>query len=189
MRAAVAVALLPFLGCATAQPGGWRIDGPARELVHVSSGFRFPVEQQGCQRVNPHAYDEAGENVSVGYGCSDPKLWLTIYLYPTWFGGAPDPLEHFKMVVSDALAHHEYAQVDRAVEMPLPLGTRTVEGFNAFLQWSEDGRQVGSFVVLIPDGTRFVKVRTSVVLDESGASIRKAWELTLAVLRSVLPPA
>ena len=202
MKIRLLTAAIPLflIGCASWRPtlqesigptlASWRIEEPTGELIHVASGYRFAKERQGCERVNPHVYDESGENVSVGYNCPNPTLWLTVYIYPTAFGDTPNPSEHFRLVISEALAFHEKAKVDIAAEMPLPLGTRTVNGFNAFLHWSENKESIGSFAVLIPDGNRFVKVRTSFVLDESDESalpLKRAWDLTLDVLRSVGP--
>jgi hypothetical protein len=198
VRIAVAALLLAWLGCASAQtrpgagpdslPPGWSIDGASGDLVHAGSGLRFAAQREGCARVDPHAFDASGENVSIGYNCADAPIWLTAYVYPASFGGAPSPPEHFRMVVTDALVAHPGAQVDRAQETTLPLGARRVRGFHALLHWTQDEREIDSLLVLIPDGSRFVKVRTSTARHDLGdARIERAWQLTLAVLRGAVP--
>jgi hypothetical protein len=197
MRGRVALLVLA-IGCAasplgpqspsTSLPAGWRVDPDNGDLVHVVSAFHFAQTQRGCDRVNPHAYDESGENVSVGYNCRSRVLWLTVYVYPTGFGGAPSPRDHFRQVISDVVAVHAGAALDRATEMDLPLGSRNVRGFNAFLHWTQAEGEIGSFLVLIPDGPHFVKVRTSFLLDGTGAPLAEAWQLTLSVLHSAAPP-
>ena len=187
------------IGCASTQappgparaplPAGWRLDDSTRELVHVGSLFHFAAIHRGCARVDPHAYDASGANVSVGYNCADRVLWLTFYVYPSSFGGAPDPTAHFRMVVSDALVSHDGAEVERAVQMNLPLGSRIMTGYNAFLHWYERDDEIGSFVVLIPDGDRFVKVRTSFLLDGTARPVDDAWGFTLDLLRTAAPAA
>jgi hypothetical protein len=196
----LALALLVLaVGCASTQPpsgparaplpAGWRIDASTRELVHVGSLYHFAATHRGCTRVDPHAYDASGANVSVGYQCTDRVLWLTFYVYPNSFGGAPDPTEHFRMVVSEVLVSHDGAELERAVQMNLPLGSRIMTGYNAFLHWYQRDDEIGSFVVLIPDGDRFVKVRTSFLLDGTSRPVEDAWGFTLDLLRTAAPAA
>jgi hypothetical protein len=110
---------------------------------------------------------------------------LNFYVYPASYGGVPDPPTHFRGVVGDVLSTHPGAKVERAVQGAFPLGPRQVEGFVAYVRWFEPENEVGSFVVLLPDGDRFVKVRTSVRLGVADEGIDAAWTLTNDVLRGV----
>src|SRR5262249_30765317 len=123
------------------------------------------------------------------YNCADRVLWLTFYVYPNSFGGAPDPTAHFRMVVTDVLVSHDGAEVERAAQMNLPLGSRIMTGYNAFLHWYERDDQVGSVVVLIPAGDRFVKVRTRFLLHGPARPADDAWGFTLDLLRTAAPAA
>lgn len=200
MRAFFAALTVVVLACASPEPRsagrvavddrvppGWTRDPATADVVHDSSGFRFAAVRNGCVRSTPHDFDETGDNVSVGYNCSASGVWLTVYVYPRSFGDTPEPSEHFKLVVSDALSANPGAEVRRAAHLTLPLGAREVSGFNAYLQWIAQDDEVGSFVVLVPDGSRFVKVRTSFPLGSTNPPLKEAWSLTLAVLRSVSP--
>lgn len=166
---------------------GWVEDRATADVVHEASGFRFAPTRNGCARTPPHAFDAVGDNASVGYDCPANGVWLTLFSYPSSFGGTPDPREHFELVVSDVLATHAGAAVRRAVEMPLPLGARELPGFNAYVEWIDREQETGSFVVLIPDGARFVKVRTSFPLGSTNPPVQDAWQLTLAVLGALAP--
>jgi hypothetical protein len=196
MKAILAVASLASIACASGSPSsprdadlaarlpvGWRIDSPSRDLIHERSGFHFTPTRNGCTRVAPHDFDDTGENAAIGYNCS--HVWLTFYVYPTSFGGTPEPMEHFKLVVSDALTARPGAEVERAVRREVPVGFRVLPGFVAYLTWRDEAGDVGSWVVLVPDGPRFVKVRTTFLRDRTDRSLREAWELTEAVLRAV----
>jgi hypothetical protein len=197
-RATLAVCWLLMIGCASAPasgpqgaapgaklPAGWSADPESSDLVHEGSGFRFAPTRNGCTRLAPHVFDDAGANASVGYDCPLTGTWLTFYVYPASFGDTPEPMEHFQLVVADALHAHPGARVERAVQRDLPLGPRELPGFLAYVQWFDESREVGSFVVLVPDGPSFVKVRTSFILGLSDRSLEEAWRLTEDVLRSV----
>jgi hypothetical protein len=198
MRVGLAVLALALAACAspprggpgTADPGeglphGWRADAATGDFVHERTGYRFAAMRGACRRDWPHNYDADGDNTSVPYLCPESGVWLTLYLYPASYGGVPDPPTHFRGVVGDALSAHAGAKVERAVQGTFPLGPRDVEGFAAFLRWFEPEHEVGSFVVLVPDGDRFVKVRTSVGLGVADEGIDAAWQLTNEVLRGV----
>lgn len=188
--AIAACASPPRSGPGTADPGeglprGWRADAATGDFVHERTGYRFAPARGECRRGMPHDFDAEGDNTSVPYTCPSSGVWLTFYLYPASYGGVPDPPTHFRGVVGDALAAHDGAKVERAAQGPFLLGARQVEGFVAFLRWFEPDHEVGSFVVLVPDGDRFVKVRTSVGLGVADEGIDAAWELTNQVLRGV----
>jgi hypothetical protein len=162
-------------------PPGWHLDAETRELVHVSSGFHFAEWLEECVRGMPHDYDAAGENVSVGYDCPDTP-WLTIYVYPNSFGGAPDPQDHFDLVLHDVVAMSPTAQLKWRTPSDLKLGSRTMPGFEARLDWLDSYGSFGSLALLIPDGDRFVKVRASARLDGSDTRFARARELAHLVL-------
>lgn len=197
-RIACAVLLLVLTACATpprtgpgsADPGeglprGWSTDRATAEFVHAATGFRFAPMRGDCLRTQPHNYDATGENTSVGYNCPQSGAWLTFYVYPTAYGGLPEPERHFRAVVGDALSAHPGSQVERAAQTSLPLGARVLPAFAAQVRWFEDEREVGSFVVLVPDGERFVKVRSSVGLGVADEGLDTAWKLTEDVLLGV----
>lgn len=188
--AVAACASPPRGGPGTADPGeglprGWRADAATGDFVHERTGYRFAPARGECRRGMPHDFDAEGDNTSVPYNCPTSGVWLTFYLYPASYGGVPDPPTHFRGVVGDALSAHAGAKVERAMQGPFPLGSRQVEGFVAFLRWFEPEHEVGSFVVLVPDGGRFVKVRTSVGLGVADEGVEAAWTLTNDVLRGV----
>ena len=196
MRPLLIVVALLALACATAQPPtpkrepgmppGWTADTTSGEIVHVASGFRFREQRLRCMRGEARAYDASGENVSIGYDCPS-GVWLTFYVYPKSPGETPS--DHFRVVLGEIAAAHEKVQLDRAVETNLPLGARTLPGYVAFLRWREPLRDVGSLTLLIPDGTRFVKVRASFPLDGSNRLFEEALQLGEALLRSAAPGA
>jgi len=165
-------------------PPGWTLDAATSDAIHTTSGFRFAATRNGCTRLTPHDFDATGENASVGYQCPS-GVWLTAYVYPRAFGGAPDPAEHFEGVIGDVFGAHPTAELKRAAEMQLPLGARTLPGFTAYLEWIAEESEVGSFAVLVPDGPRFAKIRTSFPLASTSPPIDEAWRLTLDVLRWV----
>lgn len=150
----------------------------------TASGYRFAALHGGCQRGAVHDYDGSGDNVSVAYDCPTP-MWFTIYVYANSYGGVPHPPDHFRGVVGDVFATHAGAKVENAVEVSLPLGTRTLPGFSALLSWPEPDGEMGSFLLLIPDGNRFVKVRVSFLLDGSDRPFEDALRLADVVLRAV----
>lgn len=155
------------------------------DFVHDSTGFHFAPMRGECRRGVPHNYDATGDNTSIGYSCPQSGAWLTLYVYPTSLGGLPDPPQHFRGVVGDALSANPGAKVERAVQGPVPLGSREWPGFIAYLRWFEAEREVGSFVVLVPYGDRFVKVRTSIGLGVADENLDIAWRLTNQVLSSL----
>lgn len=192
-KAVVLAAALATVACASRPPApsprvekptAWTSDAASGDVVLTASGYRFAALQKGCERGEVHEFDASGDNVSVAYDCPS-LLWLTIYVYANSYGGVPNPPDHFRGVVGDVLAAHAGATVERAVELPLPLGTRTIPGFTAFLSWPEPKGEIGSFLMLIPDGARFVKVRVSFPLDGSDRPIEDALLLADAVLRAV----
>ena len=166
------------------KPPAWANDASSGDIVLTASGYRFAALHRGCERGELRDYDASGDNVSVAYDCPS-RMWLTIYVYANSYGGTPDPPDHFRGVVGDVFATHAGTKVQRAIELPLPLGTRTLPGFSAFLSWPEPRGEIGSIVMLIPDGARFVKVRVSFPLDASDRPIEEALQLANDVLRAV----
>jgi hypothetical protein len=141
-------------------------------------------------RVSPTTYDSEGLNVSIGYNGPENRLALTLYIYPPSYGGDPNPEQHFRGAVGAAVQSHPGAQIERAVRMELPLGNTSSPGFNAFLHWPEPSGETGSFVILIPQQNRFLKVRATFELDQDHEAIKKAWEAVTRLLRSLeLQPA
>jgi hypothetical protein len=185
-----ACASAPRSGPGTADPGdalpaGWNADRATADFVHDTTGFHFAPMRGECRRGVPHNYDATGDNTSIGYSCPQSGAWLTLYVYPLSFGGLPDPPQHFRGVVGDVLSANPGAKVERAVQGPVPLGPRELPGFIAYLRWFEAEHEVGSFVVLVRDGDRFVKVRTSVGLGVADENLDVAWRLTNDVLHGV----
>jgi hypothetical protein len=166
-------------------PAGWKLASNSESLIHVDSGLAFPPKWNGMLRVNPSTYDQQGLNVSIGYNAAENRLALTLYLYPSSYGGTPDPEEHFKGVLGAAVQSHPGAQVEKAVRMELPLGSATSTGFNAFLHWAEPSGEAGSFLILIPQQDRFLKLRASFELDQDPEAIKKVWERVTEFLRSL----
>lgn len=199
-RAACVVALVAFgaAGCATtardAPPAhslrlptltpGFELDAETGVLVHVPTGIRLPSEFGGLMRHTTQAYDEAGENVGVGYGAGD-RIRITLYVYPRSFGGVPEPFDHFRMVVGDVIATYPGVKVESAGELDLPLGSDVTRGYSAFVRLYEDDRELGSFVVLLAEGQRFVKVRTTFAGFEDKSARDAAWHLSTNLLRSL----
>jgi hypothetical protein len=126
--------------------------------------------------------------VSIGYDCPGTP-WLTVYVYPNSFGGAPDPHDHFDMVIEDVVAFSPTAQLAWRTPSDLKLGSRTLQGFEARLDWADTQGTFGSLAVLVPDGDRFVKVRASALLDGSDARFERARELAHLVLERAAPEA
>ena len=166
---------------------GWS-RGETDVLTHAHSGYSFPSDVRGLRRLEPHSYDAGGRNVSVGYRGPDSAVHITTYIYPLDFGGVPDPEQHFKTAVQAALRLGSPARVAKAGSMDLPLGESTVPGYNALILSREDGRELGSFLVLIPREQQFLKIRATFDRDSPGGPMRQAWEATQALLRA-LPPA
>jgi len=53
----------------------------ADAYLHEFSGMRFPSAIEGFLRGDIQAYDELGENISVGY-INDQGVLVTVYVYP-----------------------------------------------------------------------------------------------------------
>ena len=190
MRHLILVAV--FLGAmSTASAGtpvGWRFDGKSRSLVHTDSGLAFPPHRNGMTRTSPTTYDARGLDVSIGYNSTENELALTFYIYPSELGGDPDPNVQFQAAVKAALLLHPGATMESAVRQELPLGGSTAAGFNAFLHWSEHSREFGSFVVVIPQQERILKVRVTFEMDRDPEAIRKAADCLHGFLRSLKLP-
>jgi len=56
---------------------------PSSPWVHRDSGFVFHEKVAGFMRGNAHQFDEAGQDVSVGYYFYHPNIVATFYVYPT----------------------------------------------------------------------------------------------------------
>ena len=83
LLAVVGLALLA--GCGTAQKKGPTFTQASEEapLVHALSGFAFP-ERIGAFRRGPVLrYNNAGDDVSVGYDEDSAEIVATLYVYPT----------------------------------------------------------------------------------------------------------
>ena len=52
-------------------------------MVHVLSGFSFPARIGSFQRDSSFVYNEAGDDVSVGYHENAARIVATLYVYPT----------------------------------------------------------------------------------------------------------
>jgi len=152
-------------------------------LIHSNSGFAFPLLWEGMIRGAPNNFDAEGRNVAIGYNKLASHLALTLYLYPPSFGGVPDPEHHFRAVVNATLQAHHKARVERAARIDLPLGDITVQGYNAFIHWPAPKGQVGSFLVLIPQKKRFLKVRVTFRFSGESGSKNNAWEILQEFLR------
>lgn len=163
---------------------GFELEPDTGVLVHVATGMRFPSEFAGLMREGPQLFDDVGANVAVGYRAGD-RILVTLYVYPSSFGGVRDPKEHFLGAVREALAVHPDAKVEGAGEMDLPLGGDTVHGYNALLRLRDGDVEIGSFVVLIPEGARFIKIRTTFTKADDPSAVDGAWFVSTNLLRTL----
>lgn len=157
-----------------AQHEAWSRDAASGTLTHRLTGVRFPEQCGGMTRREVLTIDGKGEHISVGYEREDGQLWATVYLYPNDFGDTPDPREHFKASMSAVTESYPAARRENAIERPLPLGGRERPGFVAFFRYRDRSTQVGSLLFLVPVGKRFVKVRTTRMIEAGDEQLGEA---------------
>jgi hypothetical protein len=189
MSALVATALMLSLaqqasGSSAVLPKGWRLEASTGNLVHETTGVQFPEAQGGMTRGDVLTVDDKGENVAINYERPDHRLWLTVYIYPKDFGGAPDPRKHFDQLLREVAAWRK-GSLEKAVERPVQLGNQERAGFVAFFRYRDRAQPVGSLLFLIPVGDRFVKVRATRVVDHGDDALDEALQAALSVLRSI----
>jgi hypothetical protein len=165
---------------------GFELDSATGVLVHLDTGARLPTELDGLVRGDTHAFDSIGENVSIAYGFGE-RLWTTLYLYPRGVGAEADPMQHFRFVLNDVLANAPDSEVESARSIDLPLGPGAKRGHAAFVRLRHREREFGSLVLLVAEGTRFAKVRTSFSNGDDPAAREEAWRVSTDLLR-LLPP-
>jgi hypothetical protein len=55
---------------------------PQAPLIHQKSRFVFPIQVGSFRRERPTQYDQAGEDISVGYNNYSIPIAVTVYVYP-----------------------------------------------------------------------------------------------------------
>jgi hypothetical protein len=182
--------LVLVLGCAghRAIPE-WDESSPDGKLIHRPSGFTFPEELPGLKRSALHAFDESGSNASIGYSGTDFPLEITVFVYPAGLLPSGSPEDHLRAAVQDVFHFHPQARLERSGAMRLPLGATDVDGLSAFLTFVDQGRDCGSWVLIVPAGANIVKVRATYERGETGPEagkrIRTSFNQVSAVLRAM----
>jgi hypothetical protein len=88
-------------GCLTTpetRTNGLRFDVESGAYVHESSGFHFPQSVGSFERTSDiNQYDEAGRDVSVGYGIREAarQAAVTVYVYPALRDYSLTPIPKF----------------------------------------------------------------------------------------------
>ena len=81
---------------------------PNKPFAHAASGFVFPANVGAFRRATVHTFDDAGNNVAVGYADPSLKIILTAYVYPH-AGFAADA--HFRQTKADVLRANPAAKL------------------------------------------------------------------------------
>jgi hypothetical protein len=147
MRSAVAVLVLVLVACAGAARavGAASTTGPSRSgrpttlpvdkrkpYVHAPSGVAFPVNVGAFRRVNVYRLDEAGRDVTVGYGDPTLKIAATVSVFPSL--GVPVE-RHFPTIKRELLRLHPKATVLFDGAWTLRQGGREFIGYRAAYQY------------------------------------------------------
>ncbi len=82
----IVLATVALRACTTVPPASRAFTQRSADgaLLHSRSGFVFPTKVRGFQRERPVQYDQAGEDVSVGYNLvkQNCAVAATVYVYP-----------------------------------------------------------------------------------------------------------
>jgi hypothetical protein len=151
-------------------------------VTHRGTGTQFPGNCNGMQRRSVRTIDGNNDHLVVHYERSDRQLWATIYIYPKQFAGTSDPREHFASSMQAVASSYEGVERETAIERPLAVGGRDRPGFVALFRYRERAARVGSMLFLVPIGDRFVKVRTTRVLEAGDESLPETLDAGLGLL-------
>jgi hypothetical protein len=186
------VALLALVGCSVPKPKpgpAWDVSAPDDRVVHRASGLSFPAHLPGLDRGGTRVFDESGTNASVAYGGSDFLLEITVFVYPRSLVPGGTPESHFGAALSDIRHHHPAARLERSGPMQLPLSAEKVDGMIAFLTFVDQGKDLGSWLIVLPDGEYMVKVRATYERSDdeatAGRRVRQSFGAVQSVLQSI----
>ncbi len=147
---------------------------PNKPLVHAASGFVFPFNVGAFRRSVAYTFDDAGNNLSVGYSDPSLKIIMTAYVYPTL--GVPMDA-HFKQTKADIVRVNAKAKLTKEGGITITQGKRQYEGQHARYEYigliAGVEHDVVSEAYVFVHGKNFVKFRlTYPAADAKAAAIR-----------------
>jgi hypothetical protein len=144
-------------------------EGSAYE--HAPSGFVFPASVGEFTRVSAWQYDDAGDNVSVGYNHPETMTVATAYVYPA---DDAEAAEHIEQVKRDVLQVHPDARETSAGDWVLKQGGKTYAGLQAAYTFRDEfagkERDLNSEAYLVRHGPNFVKFRITYPAEHAEAA-------------------
>ncbi len=99
--------------------------------------------------------------LSAGYDNRHLHLAITVYLYDRDASAADADAQEFGAVIGEILAVHRGATLGAKTRETLALAGLPTVADRAYFDWVEPGERVGSFLWLVPQGTRYLKVRAT----------------------------
>ncbi|QOV92221.1 hypothetical protein [Humisphaera borealis] len=147
---------------------------PGKPLVHAPSGFEFPFNVGAFRRAVAYTFDDAGENLSVGYSDPSLKIILTVYVYLS--NGLPLDV-HFKQTKAEVTQVNRTAKLAEDGSITIQHGKRGYEGLRARYQLrgmlGGVEQDLVSEAYLFVSGRSFVKFRlTYPAADAKAAATR-----------------
>jgi hypothetical protein len=184
------VALIFLLGCSATRSGpGWDVSSPDGRAVHEASGLSFPEHLPDLERGGTRAFDESGSNSSIAYSGSTFPLEITVFVYPRAVVPGASREDHFRSALSDVYRYHPRARLEVSGPTQVPLSTEKVEALSAFLTFVDQGKDLGSWLIVLPAGDYIVKVRATYERPEeeatAGLRLRRSFGAIESILQSI----
>lgn len=103
---------------------------------------------------------------------------LSVFVYPR----RPEPSRDFQSTISTILAAHDKGSVEHVGEHTILLQSRAVRAYAALIRHIDFGREVRSWLILVPDGLNVYKARVTIPAYTPLQGFDKAW---IALIKAI----
>jgi hypothetical protein len=191
LRAFFTVLLLA--GSAAAQAAGdCKSCASGGGIVDKQAGICFPKSVQGFEAVpsteaQRKQLAEYRNSIAAGYNVPAMRLAVTFYVYDREEQGEDADLNEVRAAIGEILQYHSGSKMEMAGGTQLPLGGRKTAAKGAMFTWSDSHADYGSFLWIVPKGTRYLKVRATYPRPpgSEGETMERALEAVNELARNV----